>query len=263
MSSRIHVYTICWNERLMLPFFFRHYGQWAEQIVVYDNGSDDGSCEFVGAQPNGQRRSFDTGGESREDRELEVKNAAWKESRGRADWVIVCDVDELLYHPDFRGYLGECQARRVTIPAPVGYQMVSDRFPKTTGQIYDEVNQGFFDPRQSKKVLFDPDAIEETNYGPGCHGAELTGRCWYDQSPELKLLHFKFLGWEYLHQRYRELGQRKSQYDREHHFGHQYFLSDTSLEAKFQRFRLQAVPVIGSGTAAEIALGTLHEDQAP
>ncbi len=26
-------------------------------------------------------------------------DSVWKESRGRADWVIVTDVDEHLYHP--------------------------------------------------------------------------------------------------------------------------------------------------------------------
>lgn len=231
---KLHVYTICWNERRMLPYFFRHYGQFAERIVVYDNGSDDGSQELIAAQSAAELRHFDSVGESREDLEIEVKNQVWKESRGKADWAVVCDVDELLFHRDLPGYLDGCRERGITLPVPAGYQMVAEKFPTTAGQIYDEVERGFPEAMESKPVVFDPQAIEEIQYGPGAHAASPTGRVVGEADAEWKLLHFKFLGWDYLRERYAELAARKSRYDRERDFGRQYFLSEAELAARWE-----------------------------
>ena len=43
----IHLYTICWNEERMLPFFFRHYDQWVDRYVVYDDNSTDATLEKI------------------------------------------------------------------------------------------------------------------------------------------------------------------------------------------------------------------------
>ena len=44
---RIDVYTILRNERIILPYFLRHYGSFADCLVVYDDRSDDGSRELL------------------------------------------------------------------------------------------------------------------------------------------------------------------------------------------------------------------------
>ena len=36
----IDVYTICWNEERMLPYFLRHYGQFARRILELLDGDD-------------------------------------------------------------------------------------------------------------------------------------------------------------------------------------------------------------------------------
>ena len=43
---------------------------------------------------------YSTGGKINDFKYLEIKNNAWKKSRGKADWVIVVDMDEFLYHLD-------------------------------------------------------------------------------------------------------------------------------------------------------------------
>lgn len=247
---RVHVYTICWNEALMLPYFLRHYERIAERIVVFDNGSDDASPDIVRAHQTAELKSFDSSGESREDIEIDIKNNVWKQSRDVADFVIVCDVDELLFHPQLTKYLEDCRRRKITVPIPTGYQMVAARFPVTDGQIYDEVPSGLFDPRWSKHVLFAPEEIEEINYGPGCHEVNPVGRCWCEQEPQLKLLHYKFLGAEYLIDRYRELGARKSAHDRSHNYGHQYFLSEAYLKAKLDNYRNRSARVVTDSDAS-------------
>jgi glycosyltransferase involved in cell wall biosynthesis len=105
---RIHVYSMGWNEGRFLPFYLAHYGMFAERIVYFDNESDDETSQLLDADPRCERRTIATQGEMRDDILVQLKNSAWKESRGLADWVVVCDVDELLYHPALRQYLESC-----------------------------------------------------------------------------------------------------------------------------------------------------------
>jgi hypothetical protein len=43
----------------MLPYYLRHYERFCEQIVVYDNASDDGSQEIVVSHPLCDLRHID------------------------------------------------------------------------------------------------------------------------------------------------------------------------------------------------------------
>ena len=43
----IHLYTLCWNDRRMLPHFFRHYSFLVDRFFVFDNGSTDGSLQLL------------------------------------------------------------------------------------------------------------------------------------------------------------------------------------------------------------------------
>src|SRR5579871_744758 len=213
-AIKIHLYTMCWNERRMLPYFLRHYEQFCDSIIVYDNESDDGSQDIVREHPLCDLRRISSGGQ-KENRLLRyVKGKLWKESRGRADWVICCDVDELLYHPHLMEFLEDCGERGVTLPIPTAWQMVHPQFPTDVWQIYNEVRTGYVDPVYSKWVIFDPNAIQEINYGMGCHHAKPQGDIRFRNDPLLKLLHFKFLGLDWVIERYAELAQRMSTFDR-------------------------------------------------
>lgn len=227
----------------MLPYFLRHYGQFCESIVVYDNGSDDGSQEIVAAHPLCQLRQIESGDEYHEGTLLEVKGQRWKESRGQADWVICCDIDEFLFHPCLLGFLEECQREGVTMLLPTGWQMVSLQFPKTVRQIYDEVQTGYPDISYSKPVIFRPDAIQEINYAPGCHTASPVGTVKERSDAMLKLLHFRFLEFDYVVSRYAEMSRRSSQYNRLRGYGTHYFQSAEQLEAQFAECLLKAQPV--------------------
>ena len=48
---RIDLYTRCWNDAHMLGFFFRHYDPLVQRYVVFDDGSTDGSLDFLRAHP--------------------------------------------------------------------------------------------------------------------------------------------------------------------------------------------------------------------
>ena len=110
----IHLYAFCWNDADMLPFFFRHYDPIVSRYFVFDDHSNDGTLDLLHGHPNVEVRPC-----VRSDPDslilslMSVCNECWKRSRGWADWVIVTDIDEHLFHPDLvsRGI----QARLVRI----------------------------------------------------------------------------------------------------------------------------------------------------
>jgi glycosyltransferase involved in cell wall biosynthesis len=114
---RFHVYAINWNEERLLPLFFRHYRQ-ADKIVILDNESTDRSLEICKAH-GAEVISFSTGQKLDDHVNRTLKNTAWHESRGKADYVIVQDLDEFVYFPKYpnnlRAGLEELRAKGVTL----------------------------------------------------------------------------------------------------------------------------------------------------
>ncbi len=241
----VWVYSFCWNEEKILPYFLRHYGQFCQKMVLYDNGSSDESQKIIQAAPQAELRHYDSGGQFRDDLKLELANNCWKEARGQADYVVVCDIDEFLYHPSIQHCLKGKKAEGFTCIIPRAFHMVSDRFPTTPGQITTEVKNGVYSEFYSKPCLFDPNAIEEMNYELGCHKADPTGRVKINHAQwHLKLLHYQYLGFDYLvwrHQRYRK---RLSDFNLENGCGIQYLETNEERLVDFQEMQAQATPVI-------------------
>lgn len=205
---KIWCYAVCWNEEEMLPFFLRHYSRFCEKIVLVDDFSDDRSVEIAEACPVVEVRKTDGKGEYHEDTLLHVKQHFWKEARGKADWVICCDVDEMLYHEDIIGFLAKCKHDGVTMPVPVGCNLVSEEMP-SAGLIHDTVKVGVVNESFSKPCVFDPSQVSEIRYKPGCHFASPVGNIVAKRFDELKLLHAKVVGKDRYLKRQKELSQRR------------------------------------------------------
>lgn len=206
---RIHVHAPCFNEELMLPYFLRHYS-FAERIFLYDNCSTDRTAAIADSDPRVTRTAIDTGGKYLESSLMEIKNHAWKSSRDSAEWVIVCDVDELLYHPDWPRLFADLADSRASIAKPAGYEMVASEFTPDDGQtpLTQVVRLGDRDDFMAKPVLFDPRAISEIHYQPGCHVALPDGRVNWFCSPHLKMLHYRKMGWGFYETRSRRNAAR-------------------------------------------------------
>jgi hypothetical protein len=186
---KIEVYAVCYNEALLLPYFLRYYSQFAD-IFIFDNYSTDNSVKI--AQDRGAHVTmWDTGGEMREDLMYALKSNCWRESK--ADWVIVGDIDEFVYHKDMLKILKTTQG---TVIMPRTFNMYSDKFPTTKGQIFEEVNMGA--DGQGKMNLFKPSEIKEINYDAGCHNANPIGNFVLNVNSEILTLHFRFLSPEYV-----------------------------------------------------------------
>ncbi len=238
----IHIYSLCWNDAAMLPYYFRHYDAIADRYFIFDDGSTDASLNILEAHPQVEINRFE-----REDPDSLVasatlfNNRAWKQSRDEADWVIVCNIDEHHSHPDLPNYLRQCQCKGITAIPAEGWQMVSDRFPKTKELLCDSVTRGIRWDVYDKIGFFNPNAIDEINYGPGRHHADPAGRVFYPKHGEMKLLHYKYLGLDYLIRRSTELRTGLRRTDIERGWGEQYLWKREKMEKKFNDIFEKAV----------------------
>lgn len=225
---KIHYYTVCYNEEVMLPHALKYYGQFCDRLIVYDNGSTDRSWEIVRSFPKAELRFFDTGGVHRADLISEVKDTVWKESRGSADYVIVCDMDEFIYHRNLVPFLEESKANGMTIFKSLGFVMVGESFPARDGMILDEIRRGLLHPHFDKVILFDPNAVEEMNYSAGAHECYPVGNLnWYQSQGELKLLHYHLIDLQVIAERYKRFVARDSEVNKSHAWGNHYYFPPT------------------------------------
>src|SRR3989338_8384979 len=94
-NKMITVYTLAYNEELLIQFMIDHYRTRFPgcRIVVNDNMSTDNTVKI--ARANGcQVIPYDTNNQIQDRRYMEIKNNCWKDAK--TDWVLICDMDELL-----------------------------------------------------------------------------------------------------------------------------------------------------------------------
>lgn len=212
----IWLYCICRNEEKILPYFLRHYTPWVDRLIFYDGKSTDSTRAMIKAAPGAELRDWPGSDALVDDEFLTFANEQWKEARGHADWVIWVDADEFLYHPTIRFLLSQYLYQNIEVPRVEGFTMVHPTFPTTPGQIYDEVRHGFHDPIWAKNAIFRGNMV----WTMGRHGVDFT-LCKPIMSPlaELKLLHYRGLGIEYVRERHRRNWERVPEHCRQRSLG--------------------------------------------
>ena len=241
---QIHLFAMCLNEERMIPYFLSHYSGWVTQFHIFDNGSTDNSLRLLAGDPRITVESFKTEGDSFVETAQRLMNDVWTRSR-HADWVITAEVDEHLHHPDILAYLQHCATERVTVLHPVGFNMVSDTFPTDPRPLCEQIVRGVRAPDFDKLAIFDPRAIISINYDVGRHAAAPTGRLSWEQNRQIKLLHYKNLGVDYLIERNGILSKGLRLKDKSRRWGEQYFRSTATVEVDFASYALRARRVPG------------------
>jgi len=241
---KVDLYTIVWNEEEMLPFFFRHYDSLVDRYVIYDDGSADNTLEILAAHDRVEVRPFvRIHPDSYVLSAQSLHNSVWKESRGRADWVIITAVDEHLYHPaGLEKYLRIAACRGITAVPALAFQMVTKVFPFKEERLARTRRYGFPLDFYNKLSVFNPNAIAETRYRTGRHRATPKGHVRYPKQDELLLLHYKFLGLSYLLRRYALLSGGLGPRDKAL-YRFQYDAPHLKLEAEFAQLLRTAVDV--------------------
>ena len=235
----VHLYAVCWNEEKIIPFFFSHYDHFVSHYYIYDNYSTDNTRKLLSTHKNLDIISYDTGNTFNDVVHQKIKNSAWKRSRGKADWVIVIDMDELIYSVDIYRLLSETSG---TIFSPTGFNMLSDEFPNADRLITEQVKFGVEDKNYGKLVMFTPHKIIEIHYLPGAHEAFPEGIVKEDHN--LQLLHYKNLGIDYVLARISEYQQRMSDFNKQMGHGFHYDKTKEVIESDFRELKQKAIQVI-------------------
>ena len=238
---KIWAYVTVWNEEKMIPYYLRHYLQFCERIIVLDNESTDSTRDICAQYDNVEVRTFKTNNTFNDYEHLRVKHNCIEEARGNADYIIVSDCDEFIVCDNIKEFL---QSNNPTIVFPTGFQMVSFYFPNSDKQIYETYNTGTPDPWYSKPILINPNKVQNFEWIEGCHEIDLNskydgdiihpvpadvrpigewdGHPWgrwkmqfnyldsFNEFP-IKLLHYKYMGREYVKERYEQYAIRNSQ----------------------------------------------------
>jgi Glycosyl transferase family 2 len=240
----VWLYAQCWNDEFMLPFFFRHYDPFVDHYVLFDDGSTDRTLSLMRDHPNVEVRRFiwsDT--ESFVFSEQSLSNHCWKESRGSADWVIVTDIDEHLFHPTILQYLDTCSDQGITLIPTLGFQMISEDVPATGETLCQSRVFGAPWMQMMKPSIFKPLEIEEINFAAGRHTANPIGNVRVPQRDEVLLLHYKYLNFEETHRRHIQLAAKLKSKDIRFGMGHKYRWSRDQLRKDWDKVAADAVDV--------------------
>lgn len=197
---KIHLHFPTKNEERILPYFFRHYDQYVERyFAYYMKESTDKTLEILKSNPKVTIIELSM---PLKDNILlsKIRNDFWqkKSIASNCDWIIVCDNDEFLYHPNFLEVLEKYDNEGINFVKTDGYQMYSDKFIETNKQIYDVIKKGVKAENYSKCSLFKPGIIP--NYSYGCHLSAPTPKekVKMNQERDIKLLHYKIFGKEFV-----------------------------------------------------------------
>lgn len=156
---KVSVHTVIKNEEEILPFYLEHYKNNFPDCVIhiYDNNSTDRSLEIC------QAAGCVIGYFPTYSEELlkEHKNNCWKDSD--SDWIIVCDVDELVQitREDLYNLVG------VDVVQFKGYSMILVGDEKS----YEDMKHGCASHPYDKCCLFRGN-IADINYDIGAHHIE-------------------------------------------------------------------------------------------
>jgi glycosyltransferase involved in cell wall biosynthesis len=228
---KIEVIAIAWNEIELAPFFVKHYKSFCHKITVYDNGSTDGT-DIALKKLGCDVRQFGNG--ELDDREyLKIKNHGWKGSE--SDYVIVCDFDEFLYHPDIINYLEYNLSKKVNIFDTQGIDVYSINMPLPGHDII-KINTGLESAAYSKRVIFSP-LIDNINFDYGCHKSQPQGNLRWDKSRNLRVLHYRNIGGPgRLLKRHKAYQTRMCEYNRKKGLGVHYLRSDQQIVNDFNKY---------------------------
>lgn len=181
---RIEAFIIAYNEKEIIGLTIKHYQKYCQRITIFDNYSTDETAS-IAASMGCVVKSFGTPGVLDDGSYLTIKNNCWKGSD--CDFVIVCDCDEILYHPDF---INQLEAHKTaTIFNTQGWAVISRETPKDDLL---EITDGYPDDNYSKHILFSP-KLREIGYIYGCHRDKPSGMVVFGSFKPI-VLHYRYIG---------------------------------------------------------------------
>lgn len=250
----IHLYTLCWNEMDILPFVIDYWKLLPiTKAVVYDNGSTDGSIEYLKQFNWIEVRHFDTEGQN-DVVQRQIKSEAWKESRGKCDYVIVCDMDEMIYCPNIEDELWYMKTNGYNVMGMPWYAMCFDVRPTyEKGKLLHTQGDKFYkqyinhDKRWShlgKFMLFDPNVIDDMGYSVGCHYSSPRPYLKLYETNKAFAIHVnKGLSEDYFVERRKKMGNNLSITNKMGGMCYEYNYPEEKSREEYRKYQSQSVDV--------------------
>lgn len=237
-SIKVDVYVLCYNEMKLAPLMMQYWKLYANHVYICDNGSTDGCLEYFAQFPEFITvYHFDFDGMD-DEIHMYIKNNIWKQSRNKGiDFVMVCDFDECLFCNNIIEKLNYLKENDYTIIKPVGLGLICEEFPIYNKNIlaHNSIKTCNYDFYFNKMILFNPDKIQEINYGVGAHKACPSGKVKLYDTPNIFLLHFDQLGLNYVFEKRENRKNRLSEKNKEHGWGMHYLYSKEQIEEEFRK----------------------------
>ena len=226
------IYTITYNEELMLCYFIEHYRERFPNcnIVVYDNQSTD-NTQQIAIDNDCSIVEYNTGGKLSDSAYLNIKNNCWK---GQTDWVIVADCDEFL--DIWEEELREEQASIISVEA---YNMVNHADNLDVLGIDYGVRSTSYD----KAYCFHAGKINEINYGAGAHWCNPIGKIKYSQR-RYRAFHYKYINIEYMQTRHAIFAARRSDENIKKGWAEHYAYPPEQIKQEFLDARKKSIKIL-------------------
>lgn len=198
---KVVVLCITYNCVELAPFFLRHYETIADEIAIFDDASTDGTRRIFEAHPKVKLRDWPHPGSGIDETLfLDFIYATYPTAANHGfDWVIVVDSDEFIYAPNVRGILLAALACGIDVIQTYGMNMLGPHFPIDDGrQIWEIHRMGMPSGVYSKPCVLRPGV--KVRWSRGRHHLEQCDGV-ISERPLLKLLHYRYLGFEYTRRR--------------------------------------------------------------
>jgi hypothetical protein len=189
VRKTIEIFTFVYNDEDLLPFFLSYYAPLVDRITFMDSGSTDKTLSIIRKyslcfnvrvlQTGLTWWDWDAG--------HMIRCNIWKGSS--YDLIMLPDVDEIFYRPNLREFFDTTD---FDIYQLEGWQMVSRTFPKPNTNLM-SINKGERITLYDKFSIFKPTAqIKMTS------NHEIAPTTATIIKGQIKLLHYKFVGVDFL-----------------------------------------------------------------
>lgn len=231
----ITVYTLAYNEELLIQFMIDHYrARFPDcSIVVHDNMSTDSTVK-IALKNNCEVITYDTKDQLIDRRFLEIKNNCWKTSF--TDWVLICDLDELL----------DIKKSELEIEEDLGSTIIQsdvyDMINLENNLDIDSIKYGVKSPIPGKLCLFNKKYIREINYSLGAHSCNPEGQVVYSKI-KYNLLHYNSISEDETIQKFKIRAKRLSPENLKNGWSHHYLMTPEEIRKEYAEERLKAIKV--------------------
>jgi len=226
------VFTITYNEELMLPYFVNHYRSRFTncKIVVYDNESTDKTVD-IAERLGCKVLTYTTGNRLNDLMYLQIKNNCWKNELG---WVIIADCDEFVDINE-ADLINE-QASIIRFKA---FNMVNHNDDLNI----DEIKYGVRSESYDKAYCFNASKLDEIGYGAGCHWCAPKGLVEHSEKYYLAY-HYKYINIDYMINRHATFANRLSDENIRNGWGIHYMYGEEQITNEFLEARKNSIKIL-------------------